>query len=93
MRPPRLIFIPVRILLITFLLTLLSLALGLLLGILGIVMVATVRGVAPNLTLAYRYVGLPTAAVVGVIALIAVAIIEVRNYRRDKALADIERAA
>lgn len=92
-RPPRLILVPVRVLLITLLLALLSLAVSLLIGIVGIVVVARMRGVEPNMTLAYRHVAVPTAAVIGAIALVTAVVVEVRTYRRNKALAEIERAA
>ena len=89
----RLVFVPIRILLITLLLTLLSLAVSLLLGIVGIVIAAKLRGTEPNLTLAYRYVALPAAAIVGAIVLVSAIVIEIRNYRQSKALAQIARAA
>ena len=90
---PRWYWIPVRILLETFLLTLLSFAVSLLLGILGLVITARLRGVHPNMTIAYRYIALPVAAVVGVVVLISASTIEVRHYRQTKALEEIERTS
>jgi hypothetical protein len=78
-------------LLVTFLLTLLSFAVSLLLGILGLVIVARLRGLHPNLTAAYRHIALPTAAVVSAIVLISATVMEIRRYRQAKALAEIER--
>lgn len=83
--------IPVRVLLVTFLLTLLAFALSLLLGILGLVIAARLRGLHPNMTTAYRYIALPVAATVGAVVLIAASVIEIRHHRQTKALAEIER--
>jgi hypothetical protein len=83
--------IPVRILLVTFLLTLLSFAVSLLLGILGLVIAARLHGLHPNLPTAYRYIALPAAAAVGAIVLISASVMEIRHYRQTKALAEIER--
>jgi len=90
-RKPRWYLIPVRVLLVTFLLTLLSFALSLLLGILGLAIAAGWRGLNPNMTAAYRHIALPSAAVAGVIVLISASVIEIRHYRQAKALAEIER--
>jgi hypothetical protein len=83
--------IPVRVLLVTFLLTLLAFAASLLLGILGIVVVAALRGVHPNMPIAYRHIALPVAAIVAAVTLISASLIEIRRYRQTKALAEIER--
>ena len=90
---PRWYWIPTRVLLITFLLTLLSFAVSLLLGILGVVIAGRLRGFRPNLTMAYRHIALPAAAVVGVVVLIGASVMEVRRYRQTKALAEIERTS
>jgi hypothetical protein len=88
---PRWYLIPARILLVTFLLTLLSFAISLLFGIVGLALQAHIRGTPANMTLAYRNVALPVAVAVGAIALIGVAITEIKDYRQSKALAEIER--
>jgi hypothetical protein len=85
--------IPVRVLLVTFLLTLLSFAVSLLLGILGILIAARLRGVRPDMTMAYRHVAMPAAAVVGVTVLISACTMEIRHYWQTKGLAEIERAS
>jgi hypothetical protein len=90
---PRWYLIPVRVLLVTFLITLLSFAVSLLLGILGIVLRSRVQGIHPNMTLAYRHVALPVAATAAGIALIATTILEIRSYRQTKILAEIARAS
>lgn len=82
-----------RVLLVTFLLTLLSFAVSLLLGILGLVIAAKLQGTHANVTIAYRYVAPPAAAVVGAIVLVSAIFLEVRHYRQAKALADIERVS
>jgi nitrate/nitrite transporter NarK len=88
---PRWHLIPVRVLLVTFLLTLLCFAVSLLLGILGVVIAARLRGLHPNMSIAYRYIALPTAATASVVVLISTSVMEIRRYRQAKALAEIER--
>ena len=92
-RSPRWFWIPLRVLLVTFLLTLLSFAISLLLGILGTVTAAWLRGVRPNMRMAYLHFAAPVAAVVAVVVLVWTAVVEVRQYRQAKALAGIERAS
>src|ERR1700720_2037584 len=92
-RRPRWFLIPVRVLLVTFLLTLLSFAVSLLLAILGILIGARLRGVPPNMTIAYRNIAVPAAAVVGAIVLVSAASMEIRHYRQAKALDRIEKAS
>jgi hypothetical protein len=89
---PRWFWIPVRVLLVTFLVTLLSFAVSLLLGILGVVIGAKLHHTRPNLALAYRLVAVPAAAMVGAVILVSSIVLEVRHYRQAKALAEIERA-
>jgi hypothetical protein len=91
-RGPRWFWIPLRVLLVTFLLTLLSFAVSLLLGILGIVTMARLRGIRPHMTEAYRYVAAPVALAAAAIVLIAVTVVEIRRYRQARALARIEQA-
>jgi hypothetical protein len=88
---PRWYLIPVRVLLVTFLLTLLCFAASLLLGILGLVIAGRLRGIPPNMTTAYRHIALPAAATVAAIVLISASVMEIRHYRQTKALAEIER--
>ena len=92
-RRPHWFMIPVRVLLVTFLLTLLSFAVSLLLAILGILIGARLRGVPPNMTIAYRNIAVPAAAVVGAIVLVSAASMEIRHYRQAKALDRIEKAS
>ncbi|MGH9510592.1 MAG: hypothetical protein ACRD2U_00495 [Terriglobales bacterium] len=92
-RPPRWYWIPLRVLLITFILTLLSFAVSLLLGIFGIAIGSLIRGIHPNMAMAYRHVALPAAFVVGVIVLVSATAMEIRHYRQTKALASIERVS
>jgi len=90
---PRWYWVPVRVIVITFLLTLLSFAICLLLGILGLVIFGTLRGVHPNLTFAYRHFAFPVATTVAAVVLVSATITEVGRYRRMKALAGIARAS
>ena len=89
-RKPRLILVPLRALLVTFLVTLLSLAVSLLVAIVGIVIYSRVRATPPNLTLAYRNIAAPCALVAGVIVLVLSLMMEIRHYGQAKALWSIE---
>lgn len=90
---PRWAAIPIRVLLITFLLTLLAFALGLLLGIFGVVLLAYSRGTAPDMTFAYRHIALPVARVVAPVTLLLSLFSEVQHYRRARGLAEIARSS
>src|SRR4029077_15266134 len=81
-RKPRWFMIPVRVLLVTFLLTLLTFAVSLLLGIVGIVIGARLRGVPPNMTLAYKNIAAPAAAMVGVFVVFPAVSMETRHSPR-----------
>ena len=89
-RKPRWFLIPVRVVLVTFLLSLITFAVTLLLGILGLVAGAHARGIHPDMRMVYRHVALPSAAVVGAIVLVSSIFMELRHYRQAKALASIE---
>jgi hypothetical protein len=80
--PLRWFLVPLRVLLVTFLLALLSFAVCLFLGILGLVISAAVRGVHPNMTIAYREIAFPAAVLAGAGALVAVVVLEIRHYRQ-----------
>jgi len=90
-RTPRWYGIPFRVLLITFLGTLLCFAASLLLAILGTVVVAALRGIHPDMRVAYRQIALPLGLVEGVAILVFAVMLEVRQYRQKKALAALER--
>jgi len=92
-RPPRWYTIPVRVVLVTFIGTLLSFAVSLFLGIIGTVVASAVRHVNPNMTVAYRHVALPAAAVAGSIIFVLALFMEIRHYRQTKTLAAIERVS
>jgi hypothetical protein len=88
---PRWYFIPARVLAVTFIVTLLSFAISLLLGIIGIVMAARLRGVQhPNLTIAYKHIALPAAAMVAAIVIVSATLMEVRHHRQLKTLRQLE---
>jgi len=84
--------IPLRVALITFILTLLSFAVCLLVAILWTVVTAGIRGVPPDLRIAYRHIALPLAVGIGSAVLVASTINEIRHYRRSRVLAGIARA-
>jgi len=88
---PRWIAIPLRVVIVTFLLTLLAFAVSLLLSILGAIVYSQVEHVAPNLPFAYRHIAFPFAITVGAIVFVLSAIMEVRHYRQRRVLAAIER--
>ncbi len=90
-RLPRWYLIPVRVLLVTFIVTLLSFAVSLLLGIGGTVLAARLRGGRPDMTFAYRHVALPAAGMVAAIVLVSASFMEVRHYRQTKTLDQLER--
>lgn len=92
-RKSRWYLIPLRVILVTFLFTLVGFAVSLLLGILGIVAGSKLRGQTPDMTLAYRSIALPSAAVVGSIVLVSSLFLEVRHYRQNKTLERIEKAS
>jgi hypothetical protein len=83
--------IPIRVLLVTFIGTLLSFAVSLLLAIIGTVLVARLRGVHPDMTIAYRQIALPMALVAGGIIFVLALAMEIRHHRQSKALATIEK--
>lgn len=90
-RPPHWYTIPVRAGLVTFISTLLCFALILLFAIFGTAIVAALRGVHPDMRVAYRHIALPTALIAGGIIFVAALVIEIRLYRQNKALSAIER--
>ncbi len=71
--------VPLRVLLVTFLLALLSFALCLFVGILGLAITAAMRGGHPNMTIAYREIAFPAAIVAGGAALIVAIVMEIRH--------------
>ena len=82
--------IPVRVLLATFVVTLLSFAVSLFLGILGVVLAARVRGVPPNMAIAYRDVAFPIAGAVAAVVLVSASFTEGRHYHQAKTLRRME---
>ena len=90
-RPPRWYGIPVRVLLVTLIGTLICFAVSLLLAILGTVMGAVLRGVHPDMRIAYRDIAVPVALIAGVIVFILTLIMEIRHYRQARTLSAIEK--
>jgi len=89
-RAPRWYLIPVRVLLVTSVVTLLSFAVSLLLGICAVLVAGKLRGAPPDLRMAYRYIALPAASVVFGIVLVSATFMELRHYRRNQTLSRIE---
>jgi hypothetical protein len=90
-RPPRWYGIPLRVLLVTFLGTLISFAVSLLLAIIGTVAISALRGMHPDMRIAYRLVALPMALGAGSIIFVFSLAMEVQHYRQTKTLSAIER--
>jgi hypothetical protein len=90
-RIPQWYGIPVRVLLVTFLGTLISFAVSLLLAILGTVIGAALRGVHPDMRIAYRDIALPMALLVGAIIFVLTLVMEIRHYRQARTLSAIEK--
>ena len=89
-RGPRWYLIPVRVLLVTFVVSLLSFAVSLLLGICAVALAAKLRNTTADLRIAYRLIAAPAAGVVAAIVLVSASFMEVRHYRRTKVLSGIE---
>jgi hypothetical protein len=90
-RLPSWLAIPVRVLALTFVGTLLSFAVTLLLAILGTVAVSLLRGVHPDMRIAYRYIALPMALVTALVLCLLASASEIRRFRQAKTLKAIER--
>ncbi len=88
---PRWYGIPLRVAVLTFLGTLISFAVTLFLSILGTVIVAALRGVHPDMRIAYRHIALPVALVAGSILFVLSLVMEIRHYRQSKTLSAIEK--
>ncbi|HLH09944.1 MAG TPA: hypothetical protein VKW78_22080 [Terriglobales bacterium] len=74
--------IAVRVVIFTVLFTLLAFAVGLLCGILASAIYGVLRGVHPDMTMAYRFAAIPLAAMVLVISFVAMLTVEIRRTRR-----------
>lgn len=90
-RSPRWYGIPIRVLLATLIGTLVCFAVSLLIGIFGIIIVSMLRGMHPDMRIAYRLIALPMGLVAGAIILVLSLVMEIRHYRQMKALSAIER--
>jgi hypothetical protein len=90
-RAPRWYTIPVRVGLVTFIGTLLCFAVSLLFAIFGTVIIASLRGIHPDMRIAYLHIALPIALVAGAIILVLALVMEIRHYRQAKTLSAIER--
>lgn len=90
-RSPHWYGVPVRVALLTFIGTLLCFAVSLLLAIIGTIAVAAVRGVNPDLRVAYRMIALPMGIGAGCVVFVAALVMEIRHYRQSKTLSAIER--
>jgi ABC-type dipeptide/oligopeptide/nickel transport system permease component len=80
-----------RVVFVTLLLTLLAFSLSLLLGIVGTVLVAKTRHVAPDMRIAYRVIAVPVAMVVCAIVFVLSLRMEIRHYRQSEVLSEMER--
>ena len=71
----------VRVLFTTLLFTAGGMGTGLLLGIIGTVLYGLIRGHQIDMTNAYRHVAIPLAILLGSVALVGSAVLEVRSRR------------
>jgi len=90
-RSPHWYGIPVRVFLVTLIGTLICFAVSLLLAIIGTVVTAALRGVHPDMRIAYRHIALPMALVAGSVIFVVILIMEIRHYREAKTLSAMER--
>ena len=90
-RLPSWLGIPARVLALTFVGTLLSFAVSLLVAILSTEAISALRGVHPDMRIAYRYIALPVAVVAAVVLFVIATRSEIRHYRQAKTLKAIER--
>jgi hypothetical protein len=90
-RSPHWYGIVVRVCVVTFVGTLLCFAVSLLFAILGTVIVSALRGVHPDMRIAYRQIALPMALVAGGVIFVLALVMEIRHYRQTKTLSAIER--
>ena len=60
-------------------------------AIFGTMIVSALRGIHPDMRIAYRLIALPTALVAGTIIFVLSLVMEIRHYRQVKALSAIER--
>ena len=88
---PRWYGVPLRVALVTFIGTLLCFAVVLLLAIAGTAVASALRGVHPDMRIAYRYIAIPMALVAGGMILVFSISLEIRHYRQMKTLSAIEK--
>ena len=74
----------VRVLFTTILFIAGGMAVGLFLGIVGTVLYGMIKGGQVDMTAAYRHVAIPVAILVGTVALVGSALIEVRTRRNSR---------
>jgi len=85
--------IPVRVCLVTLVVTALAFAVSLFLGIAGLLAGAKLHGSHPDMTMAYRVIAMPAALFVCAVVLVSSTLLELRHYRRAKTLEGIARAS
>lgn len=90
---PRWYGIPLRVLLMTFIGTLLCFAVSLLLAIFGTIIFSALRGIHPDMRIAYRFIALPMSLVAGAIIFVLSLAMELRHYKQARTLSQIERAS
>jgi hypothetical protein len=93
LREPHWYGVLARVVLVTLLCTLLVFAVSLLVGIVATVIASRLHGTRPDMTVAYRYIALPTAGIAGLIVFVLALAMEIQHYRQAKALASISRAS
>jgi hypothetical protein len=72
----------VRVALVTAIFTLMGFAVGLLCGIVAAILYGALRGVNPDMTMAYRFVAAPFGIIALVVTLLVMVVNEIRRVRR-----------
>lgn len=85
-RSPRWYGVPVRVILITLIGTLLVFAVSLLLAIVGTEIASALRGIRPDMRLAYRVIALPITIAAATVIFITSAVIEIKLYLKTRQL-------
>jgi len=63
----------------------------LLFAIFGTVILASLKGIHPDMRIAYRHVALPIAVIAGSVIFVVTLVMEIRHYRQARTLTAIER--
>lgn len=74
---------PLRVLIVTLIVSLLAFAVSLLFGIIGSIVYSHASGRAVSMSMAYRFIALPAGIAVACVVLVISLTMEVRQYRQN----------